>query len=94
MSEAYSKIRSLPLLALRGLSVFPGMVLTFDVERQASLNAINTAMQADQLIFLAAQKDLRAEMPEEDDIWRIGTVGRVRQQLRQPRSKVCRILVE
>ena len=94
MSEGYSKINTLPLLALRGLSVFPGMLLTFDVERPASLTAINVAMQADQLIFLAAQKDLRAEMPEEKDIWHVGTVCRIRQQLRQPRGKTCRILVE
>ncbi|MBQ7896140.1 MAG: endopeptidase La, partial [Oscillospiraceae bacterium] len=94
MSEKNSKIRTLPLLALRGLSVFPGMLLTFDVERPASLTAINVAMQAEQLIFLAAQKDLRADMPEESDIWHVGTVCRIRQQLRQPRSKICRVLVE
>ena len=94
MSEKYSKIRTLPMLALRGMVVFPGMLLTFDVERTASLNAINTAMQNDQYIFLAAQKDLKSEMPEEKDIWRVGTVCRIRQQLRQPRSKICRVLVE
>ncbi len=82
------------MLALRGMVVFPGMLLTFDVERTASLNAINTAMQNDQYIFLAAQKDLKSEMPEEKDIWRVGTVCRIRQQLRQPRSKICRVLVE
>ena len=94
MSEVRSKVNNLPLLALRGLTVFPGMLLTFDVERPASLTALNVAMQSDQLIFLAAQKDLKAEMPEEKDIWHIGTVARIRQQLRQPRSKVCRVLVE
>ena len=96
MSEVIkaTKIKHLPLLALRGLAVFPGMLLTFDVERPASLSALNNAMQADQLIFLAAQKDLRTDMPEQKDIWHVGTVCRIRQQLRQPRSKICRVMVE
>ncbi len=89
-----SKIKHLPLLALRGLAIFPGMLMTFDVERPASLAALNNAMAADQLIFMAAQKDLRADMPEQSDIWHIGTVCRIRQMLRQPRSKICRVMVE
>ena len=47
----------MPLLALRGLHVFPGMLLTFDVERTASIGALNNAVRADQLIFLTAQKE-------------------------------------
>jgi len=87
----YSKI---PLLALRGLHVFPGMLLTFDVERPASIASLNNAVRADQLIFLSAQKDLGADMPKEDEIYSVGTVCRVRQQLRQPRGSICRVMVE
>ena len=84
----------MPLLALRGLHVFPGMLLTFDVERTASIGALNNAVRADQLIFLTAQKDLGADMPKADEIYPVGTVARVRQQLRQPRGNLCRVMVE
>ncbi|MCR5577278.1 MAG: endopeptidase La [Oscillospiraceae bacterium] len=84
----------LPLLALRGLHVFPGMLLTFDVERPASVAALNMAVKNDQMIFLAAQKDLTVDMPREDGLYHVGTVCRVRQQLRQPRGNLCRVMVE
>ena len=87
-------LRTMPLLALRGLSVFPGMLLTFDVERSASVAALNMAVRTDQLIFLAAQKDPLADAPDEKDIYRVGTVCRVRQQLHQPRGSITRVLVE
>ncbi len=88
------EILRLPLLPLRGLNVFPGMLLTFDVERPASVAALNAALKKNSLIFLSAQKDITADAPGEDDIYRIGTVCRIRQQLRQPRSNVCRVMVE
>ena len=94
MSEEYIETRKIPLLALRGLSVFPGMMLTFDVERHASIGALNAALKADQMIFLAAQKDLAADMPKENDIYSVGTVCRIRQQLRQPKGNICRVMVE
>ena len=84
----------MPLLPLRGLNVFPGMLLTFDVERSASVAALNAAVKKNGLLFLSAQKDIMADAPAEDDIYRIGTVCRVRQQLRQPRANVCRVMVE
>lgn len=89
--QSYVKM---PLLALRGLHVFPGMLLTFDVERPASIAALNNAVRADQLIFLTAQKDLGSDLPKEDEIYTVGTVARVRQQLRQPRGSICRVMVE
>ena len=85
---------NIPLLALRGLSIFPGMLLTFDVERPASIAALDAAMKADQLIFLATQKELTADMPREEDIYHVGTVCRIRQQIRQPRGTVSRVMVE
>ncbi len=84
----------LPLLPLRGLNVFPGVLLTFDVERPASVAALNAAVRHGGMIFLAAQKDIASDAPGEDEIYHVGTVCRVRQQLRQPRANVCRVMVE
>ena len=89
-----NEIKILPMLPLRGLSVFPGMLLSFDVERNASVAALDAAVKADHLIFLSAQKDIATDVPEEKDIYHVGTVCRVRQQLRQPRSSSCRVMVE
>ena len=88
-----NEIRTLPMLPLRGLSVFPAMLLSFDVERNASVAALDAAVRGDHLIFLAAQKDIATDVPEEKDIYHVGTVCRVRQQLRQPHSS-CRVMVE
>ena len=88
------EILTLPLLPLRGLTVFPGMLLTFDVERPASVAALGAAAKRSGLIFLSAQKDIANDAPTENDIFTIGTVCRVRQQLRQPRANVCRVMVE
>lgn len=84
----------IPMMALRGLNIFPEMLMTFDVERQASIGSLSAALQADHLIFLAAQKDIACDVPEEKDIYRVGTVCRIRQQLRQPRGNMCRVMVE
>ena len=95
MSEINTNdILQLPLLPLRGLNVFPGVLLTFDVERPASVAALNAAVKHGGQIFLAAQKDISADAPGEDEIYHVGTVCRVRQQLRQPRANVCRVMVE
>lgn len=87
-------VKCLPLLALRGLCVFPGQLLTFEVERSASIAALNMAVKTNQLIFLAAQKDPSVDLPEEDDIYHVGTICRVRQQIHQPRGGMARVLVE
>ena len=84
----------IPMVALRGLCVFPEMLMSFDVERPASVGALAQAGKENQLIFLAAQKDLSVEVPEASDIYEVGTVCRIRQQLRQPRGNVCRVMVE
>ena len=77
----FTSRRSMPVLPLRGLSVFPGMLLNFDVERPMSAAALNFAMNADQILFLAAQKEISEDVPFVDDIYKIGTVCRVRQML-------------
>ena len=86
--------RSMPVLPLRGLSVFPGMLLNFDVERPMSVAALNIAMGEDQILFLTAQKDMTKDIPFLNDIYAIGTVCRVRQMLRQPGGKTVRVMVE
>ncbi len=87
------ELRTLPLLPLRGLLVFPQMLLTFDVERPASLAAIAAANRGDHLIFLSAQKDIAVDVPQEKDIYSVGTVCRIRQQLRGAHAG-CRLMVE
>ena len=62
----------LPALALRGLVIFPGMLLQFDVGRKKSVLALNKAMDENQLIFLVAQKDLTDSEPDGDQIYRMG----------------------
>ncbi len=94
MSEQNNENVRLPLLALRGLNVFPGMLLTFDVERSASLGALSAAEKRNQMIFLVAQKDLSVDLPEAADLYNVGTVCRIRQMLRQPQGGVCRVMVE
>ncbi len=91
--NSFQTIR-LPMIALRGLTVYPGMLLTFDVERPASVAALGLAGKSEQLIFLAAQKDLASDMPRESEIYAVGTVCRLRQQLRQPHGGICRVMVE
>lgn len=92
--NSLDNIISIPLLALRGINVFPGMLMTFDVERKASIEALNLANKSGRLIFLVAQKDPTIDLPMEDDIFHIGTVAKIRQQLMQPGSTICRVMVE
>lgn len=89
-----TEYRVLPLLALRGVSVFPGMLLSFDVEREASVKALNAAMEADQMIFLVAQRDAAVEEPQDEDLYKIGTLCRIRQLLRIPESSSAKVMVE
>ena len=86
-------ILTLPMLALRGLSVFPDMSLNFDVERTISLNALSAAMEGDRRVFLLTQKDIMAETPSRSELYSVGTVCLVRQMLRIPGGGV-KVLVE
>ena len=85
---------SLPLIPLRGLTIYPGMLLTFEVERTASVTALNNAVNSERLIFLASQINIADDVPEESGIYHVGVVCRVRQQLRIPRGSGCRVMVE
>ncbi len=83
----------MPLLALRGLVVFPKTVASFDVGRKKSANALKFAMKKDQLIFLVTQKDFFVEEPEESDLYKIGCVARVKQVLKVS-DDLTKVLVE
>ncbi len=83
----------LPVLALRGLMVFPHMVLNFDVGRQKSVSALEQSMMDGQQIFLVAQKDADEEEPRVENLCRIGTIATVRQVMNLPGDAI-RVLVE
>lgn len=83
----------MPMLALRGLSVFPNMLLNFDVERPISAAALTAAAEGDRKIFLLAQKDIMKETPAEQDLYKIGTVCLVKQLLKIPGGGI-RVLVD
>ena len=84
---------NMPVLALRGLTVFPHMNLTFDVERPISIAALERAMEGDQEVFLVTQREIGVERPEEKDLYPIGTVSHIRQILRLS-SGSARVMVE
>lgn len=84
---------NIPLLPLRGLLVYPSMVLHIDVGRDRSVAALEHAMLNESYIFLAAQKDMRVEAPEKEDLFKIGTLATVKQMLKLPNGTL-RILVE
>lgn len=93
MGPGKSKGRRLPLLPLRGLLVYPSMVLHLDVGREKSVRALERAMVEDHMILLCSQSEVNIEEPTQEDIYRIGTVARVRQMLKLPNGTI-RVLVE
>ena len=84
---------TMPLLALRGLSVFPNMLLNFDVERVISTSALDAASSRDRRIFLLAQKDIAKENPAERDLYKVGTICYIKQVLKIPGGGM-KVLVE
>lgn len=87
-----SVMKSLPMVALRGLTIMPEMVVHFDVSRERSITAVQQAMMEDQKIFLVAQKSIETEDPGQEDVYSIGTVATVRQVIKLPK-KIVRVLV-
>ena len=84
---------NLPVLPLRGVVMFPKMMLNFDVNRKRSKSAINMAVEGDQLIFVTAQMDAGVNEPAVDDIYKVGVVCRVKQVVKED-SKATRVVVE
>lgn len=83
----------MPILALRGLTVFPKQMLHFDVGREKSVKALELAMKGDQRIFLVTQKNILDDEPTEKHLYRIGTVAKIKQVLRT-QGDLVRVLVE
>ncbi|NGQ94373.1 endopeptidase La [Brevibacillus sp. SYP-B805] len=92
MSEQNGK-REIPLLPLRGLLVYPSMVLHLDVGREKSIKALERAMVDDNKILLATQEEVHIEEPSAEQIYNVGTVARVKQMLKLPNGTI-RVLVE
>lgn len=94
MSKKYTKIqRELPVIPLRGLSIFPYMVLNFDIGREISLRALEEAMGNDEEVFLTSQKDPEVDNPDQDDFYKVGTISKVKQMIKLP-GETVRVLVE
>lgn len=91
--ENEKNARHMPLIPLRGIVVYPHMILHFDVGRFKSIKAIEEAMLEEQLIFLVAQRDPSIEDPEPTDIYAYGTIAKIKQLLRLPGDTI-RVLVE
>jgi len=91
--ENQTTYREIPMLPLRGVLVFPYMVIHLDVGRKKSINAIEEAMMNTKEIFLATQKEAQTDEPEVDDIYTAGTVAEIRQILKMP-GGTMRVLVE
>lgn len=84
---------AMPLLPLRGITVFPNLLAHFDVERTISMAAVNEAMSTNRLIFLVTQRELLEHKPSMEDLFEIGTVCRVEQVLRMPNGGM-RVMIE
>ncbi|MCG4583457.1 LON peptidase substrate-binding domain-containing protein, partial [Anaerosalibacter bizertensis] len=92
--DQYKSVKkNIPLIPLRGMSVFPYMVIHFDVGREKSINALEKAMIEDSLIFLCSQKDATIDEPTSEDFYHIGTVSKIKQMLKLPGGSI-RVLVE
>ncbi len=83
----------LPMIPLRGLTIFPNMVLHFDIGREKSINALEKAMIKNQYIFLVTQKDESTDLPTTKDFYHVGTIARIKQMLKLPGDSI-RVLVE
>jgi len=84
---------NMPVLALRGLTIFPGCILSFDVERDISIRALERAMERDQYVFLVAQRETGTSQPGAQDLYEMGTMSLIRQILRIGDSSV-RVIME
>lgn len=93
MTEIKTMPREIPLLPLRGVLVFPYMVIHLDVGRERSVNAIDEAMVGEREIFLAMQKDAQTDEPGISDVFAVGTIAEIKQLLKLPGGTI-RVLVE
>lgn len=92
-NSTMKKLYTIPLIPLRGLTVFPSVVVHFDVGREKSIAAIEQAMLDEQEVFLVGQKDSMIEEPNQDEIYSIGTICKIKQILKMSDNTI-RVLVE
>ncbi|NCB45083.1 MAG: hypothetical protein EOM59_21030, partial [Clostridia bacterium] len=93
LEEDGSNVATLPMIPLRGLTIFPNMVLHFDIGREKSINALEKAMILNKHIFLVTQKDENTDLPTPEDFYHVGTVAKIKQMLKLPGDNI-RVLVE
>ena len=91
--ERKEDLQVMPLIPLRGLTVYPNMVINFDVGREKSILALERAMMMNQTVFLTAQKDVDTDLPTPKDFFHVGTVVKVKQMLKLPGDNI-RVLVD
>lgn len=89
-----AEYRVMPTVALRGLVVFPGSHITFDVGRERSIQAIKSAMADNRQVFLVAQKDVRDDNPSFDELYKTGIIATINHVMKLPGSDTLRISVE
>lgn len=94
MDNNNNSISDIPIVPLRGLVVFPEMVLHFDVGRKKSVSAIKTAMRSDNKVFLVCQRDPSVDDPGIDDLYETGVICSIKQTIRIPNSNNLRVVVE
>ena len=83
----------LPILPLRGLVLYPKMILHFDVSRDMSKAALNRAMKNGREIFVVCQKDMKINRPTVDDLYKIGVIARVKQVMKLPNSSTKQLII-
>ena len=93
MSEITEKKYTVPMVALRGLTVMPNMVIHFDLSREMSIKAVEQALNEGQKVLLVAQKDPGEDMPTQDSLYEIGTVAWIKQVTKLP-NQISRVMVE
>lgn len=92
--EYINDLMSMPVIPLRGLVVFPEMVLHFDVGRKKSISALKHAMNSNQKVFLVAQRDAAVDEPNIDDLYSVGVICTIKQLIKIPNSDNVRVVVE
>ena len=84
---------TMPAVALRGLTILPGMVQHFDISREKSVRAVETAMMGDQKVYLVTQRNPQQEVPTAADLYQMGTVSQIKQIVKMPNG-ILRVMVE
>lgn len=87
-----NRTASMPMVALRGMTILPEMVVNFDISREKSIQAVQEAMAGDQKIFLLTQKEVTAEDPKMEDLYKVGTIATIKQVAKLPKQ-IVRVLV-